>query len=181
MVCFLHHSAYTPACHKGLYWAHSCSHCMSMTCLNLLLGVSLFADDTGQLCANKNPSQLHIDMQSGIDAIIQWMNTWHLRPNATKTKAMFVSSSPPTDPLFFPGSSKQPIEVVKTHQHLGVFLDSNLSWESYIEYICRRTSSIVGCYNHICLICLMIVRSCFIVAMSCQFFDYGDTSRVVWF
>ena len=105
--------------------------------------VSLYADDTGLICSDPSPAQLLLTMQHRINSTVMWMQTWKLQPNLDKTEAMYISSSPPDQPLYFPDST-MPIRVVTQHKHLGVMFDCKLSWAAHVNCVCKRTSSALG-------------------------------------
>ena len=138
-------------------------------------GVSLFADDTALLCSNACPIRLHEAMQDSIRKVITWMHDWKLQPNVDKTAAMYISPSPPSLPLCFPSSSVA-IRIVEEHKHLGVIIDSKLSWSPHVQYVCKRTSSILGALQahcrHLPLSCKRLFYRCYILPL----LDYCDTA-----
>ena len=138
-------------------------------------GVSLFADDTALLCSNACPIRLHEAMQDSIGKVITWMHDWKLQPNVDKTAAMYISPSPPSLPLCFPSSSVA-IRIVEEHKHLGVIIDSKLSWSAHVQYVCKRTSSILGALQahcrHLPLSCKRSFYHCYILPL----LDYCDTA-----
>lgn len=112
-------------------------------------GVSLFADDTALLCAAPTNLALSHRLQGGINDVYAWMQRWRLQPNVGKTEILFISpgpSDPPPYPFTFPGKS-DPIAIVQSHKHLGVIIDSKLTWKQHIDHICKRSSAAIGCIN----------------------------------
>lgn len=105
-------------------------------------GVSLFADDTALMCTDRSSDGLAISMQHGTNTIVSWMESWQLKPNLAKTEAMYVSPSPPAQPLHFPGHLT-PILIVDQHKHLGAIIDSQLSWSQQVSYVWKRASHAV--------------------------------------
>ena len=83
-------------------------------------------------------------------------------------------ASPDPVTLCFPGSSNS-IELVKTHKHLGVRIDSALSWSEQVN-VCRRTSSAFGALtshcSHLPHSCKILFYRCYILPL----FDYADTA-----
>ena len=138
-------------------------------------GVSLFADDTALLCSNACPIRLHETMQDSIGKVITWMHDWKLQPNVDKTAATYISPSPPSLPLCFPSSSVA-IRIVEEHKHLGVVIDFKLSWSPHVQYVCKRTSSILGALQahcrHLPLSCKRLFYRCYILPL----LDYCDTA-----
>ena len=88
--------------------------------------------------------QLHLSLQLDIEKVASWMRRWHLSPNLNKTKALIIGcASADNIALYFPGSP-QPIEMVSGHKHLGVVIDSALSWSEHMISVRCRTSSALG-------------------------------------
>ena len=138
-------------------------------------GTSLFADDTTLLRASPNITGLMSNLANGIQRVITWMSSWRLSPNLSKTKIMLFPSQPDVPPLLYP-LFPQPIDIVSSHKHLGIFIDSNLSWESHIDYIYKRSSSSLGilsshCY-HLPISCKLLFYSAYLRPI----FDYADTA-----
>ena len=75
------------------------------------------------------------------------MSTWKLRPNTSKTKVMFFCSGASDQfcnvSLSCPGSSST-IDIVHEHKHLGIIIDDCLTWAPHVDYICKKTSSVLG-------------------------------------
>ena len=115
------------------------------------------------------------NLANGIQRVISWMSSWRLSPNLSKTKIMLFPSQPDVPPLLHP-TFPQPIDIVSSHKHLGIFIDSNLSWDPHIDYICKRSSSSLGilsshCY-HLPISCKLLFYSAYIRPI----FDYADTA-----
>ena len=107
--------------------------------------------------------------------VISWVSSWRLSPNLSKTKIRLFPSQPNVPPLLHP-TFPQPIDIVSSHKHLGIFIDSNLSWEPHIDYICKRSSSSLGilsshCY-HLPISCKLLFYSAYLRPI----FDYADTA-----
>ena len=88
---------------------------------------------------------------------------------------MYITPSPPSDPLFFPSCST-PIQVVSHHKNLGVVLDSSLTWNHHVDHLCKRTSSATGVlqshFSHLPIECKLLFYRLYILPL----FDYCDTA-----
>ena len=102
----------------------------------------LFADDT-QLHKSSSPklfAKLLLDIQSCSESVRDWMacNRWRMNddkmeiiPAGTKAKLKYV---PQTSSLTLSGST---IPFSYKIRNLGVYLDSNLSMDQYVNLLCR--------------------------------------------
>ena len=129
-------------------------------------GVSLFADYTALLRFNECLDRLRDNLQRGINEVHQWMTTWRLRPNIAKTEILFLPYSEPTYAFTLPGSLTDLI-VVKQHKHLGLVIDSDLSFSRHVNYICSKVSKAVGYLvshcSHLPLECIPLFHHCYIL------------------
>ena len=114
-------------------------------------------------------------MQTGINSTIAWMEAWKLRPNIAKTEAMFISPSPPTQPLHFPGANAN-VKIVHEHKHLGVIFDSHMSWSPQVQSVCKRASSSLGMLQPHCHHLNDHCRKLFFTSYILPIFDYCDTA-----
>lgn len=141
-----------------------------------LPGISLFADDTSFVCTTSCADVLPLLLQQGIDIVVHWMHTWRLSPNVSKTEAMILSSHHFSGiHLSFPSSS-DPINIVSSHKHLGIIIDSSLSWLPHVDMICQRASSAVGAIRPHCHFlsdeCKRLYYTCYIKPI----LEYADTA-----
>ena len=102
----------------------------------------LFADDT-QLHKSSSPehfAKLLLDIQSCAECVRDWMACNRLRMNDDKTAIMPVGtkaklkSVPQTSSLTLSGST---IPFSYKVRNLGVYLDSNLSMDQHVNFLCR--------------------------------------------
>ena len=102
----------------------------------------LFADDT-QLHKSSSPehfAKLLLDIQSCAESVRDWMACNRLRMNDDKTQIMpagtkaKLKSVPKTSSLTLSGST---IPFSYKVRNLGVYLDSNLSMDQHVNFLCR--------------------------------------------
>ena len=140
-------------------------------------GLSLFADDTALIQFDADIANLCTKLQNGINVVHQWMLSWRLKPNILKTEIVFLPQldHPPTFTL--PGlDSAININIVDTHRHLGVVFDSQLSWNSHVDFVCNKVSKSVGCLmshcSHLSPECIRLFYKCYLLPI----FLYGATA-----
>ena len=67
-----------------------------------------------------------------------WADQWLIKFSVEKLKSMFVRYQGNTDDkLFF---NNHDLDNVSEYKHLGVIIQSNISWKSHIDYICKEAS-----------------------------------------
>ena len=75
-------------------------------------------------------------MQQENYKILQWADKWKMKVNEDKTKALVISSSNNDgawNPMFHAGT--QEVDLVKEHRFLGVTVDSNLRFTTYVSIV----------------------------------------------
>ena len=103
----------------------------------------LFADDTSLIFTHPPTENITDLVNSEIVRLKQWADTWLVSLNTSKTKCLHVHSSRSSivpSPVF----DGDPIEVVQNHKHLGVVLNSSLTWGDHINYIIGKVSKRIG-------------------------------------
>ena len=141
-------------------------------------GTSLFADDTTLLTSSASLTGLKNNLRAGIQEVLSWMSSWRLSPNLSKTKIMLFPPQREFTTLTranFPN----PIDILSSHKHLGIVIDSALSWVPHIEYICKKSSKSLGILppphcSYLPLSCKLL----FYLAYLRPIFDCADTSSV---
>ena len=106
----------------------------------------LYADDT-TLYKPITCEMDFSDFQKDIDAIHNWFCVNHLTANASKTKAMVISTKKDPYPHMQLLMNNQPIERVSCVKFLGIWISSNLSWNDQIDHICKKARKTIG-YLH---------------------------------
>ena len=110
---------------------------------NRKCNVKLFADDTSLFTVH-NPDQAASDMNHDLDIIKSWAHNWRMLFNPDPTRqAVEVTFSRKKISANHPPVLFNDIPVIKMneHKHLGIILDSKLSFATHIQSIilkCRR-------------------------------------------
>jgi len=110
----------------------------------------LFADDTSLMFNNPVLDNLEIDAHVGVQSIVKFFNHLQLTINSRKCqylqfKSKYNSNEDRTINVFL--NDKQ-LHQEENVAFLGVLLDRQLSWNTYIEKICNKASSGVFYYDN---------------------------------
>ena len=116
---------------------------LSLTSFSLNSSLVLYADDTTLFKPIVTPSDL-IDFQSDINSIHDWFCQNHLTANASKTKLMIISTKRDPFPDVALTLNNQPIERVSSAKFLGIILSDKLSWDLYVDHICKKARKTIG-------------------------------------
>ena len=132
----------------------------------------MYADDTSFMYKAMNECELQNQLNSCLNKVAKWFDTNKLTLNVNKTKFMVVGTKRTLEKftnvrLIF---NNYIIERVDEFKYLGVKLDSNLSWKTHIDYLCKNVSLIElessNVWNAFFLIKLML---CYQWALFCNF------------
>ena len=140
-------------------------------------GLSLYADDAALHRSASTEHELTVSLQQGINDMVNWMKIWKLQPNVQKTKVLYISARPPSAPLTFPNCT-QALEVVTSHRHLGIVLDSKLSWSEHADHICLKASRILGTLKPHCRYLPHDCRSLFLFVQSTSLITTADITTI---
>ena len=105
--------------------------------------VYMFADDTSVRATDKSVTCLQVNLQRAVDALADWFSSWALTVN-NKKSAVMVFTSLRAVPQVIISLHGEAISQVLTHKHLGLTLDSHLSWSSHVEAIISKASWKLG-------------------------------------
>ena len=107
----------------------------------MLAGLArLFADDTSLSYFGRNYDIMKSDINNGLSKLNEWAKLRLVDFNPKKTKALVISTSAvPHLDLRFNG---EPVEIVKTHKHLGLTFASDGNWTNHIGNIVNAAFNI---------------------------------------
>ena len=97
--------------------------------------IRLFADDTSLFVIVDDPVTAAECLNADLSRILNWADTWLVSFNPTKTESLLISRklrNPVHPPIYM---QNQQISEVETHKHLGIFLSSDCTWHTHIDYI----------------------------------------------
>ena len=114
---------------------------------NLRCKVKLFADDTSLFTTVQDPQAAASDMNHDLDLITSWANQWRMsfNPDRNKQAVELIFSRKNTKTkhpvLLF---NKTPVSAVLQHKHLGMILDSRLSFSAHIQAAIAKARKAIG-------------------------------------
>ena len=110
----------------------------------------LFADDTKIIATIKNGLDI-AQLQSDIDLLATWANTWHMSFNVQKCKFMVFKNkinhfctSRRLTMISAETGSRLTLEEIKTEKDLGVYFSSDLKWRTHCQHSAAKANSILG-------------------------------------
>ena len=119
---------------------------------NIKSNIKFFADDTMLFSVVKNPVLSANDLNHDLEVINQWAFQWKMMFNPDPTKqaneVLFSckNSSPIHPPLTFNGTI---VAKVNEQKHLGLILDSKLSFEKHLNEKIIKAKKNIGIIKHI--------------------------------
>ena len=143
------------------------------------VSIKLFADDTKLYTVLQDDSVFSTDLQSCLDAIIEWSAIWQLKLAPTKCTVMRIKSHSSRSftcaPSYHIGSVSLP--VITNCSDLGVSYDASLSFSSHISKIVAKAS----CRAKLILKCFSTRDSCLLMRAFCVFVrPLLEFSSVIW-
>ena len=104
---------------------------------NIKSNIKLFADDTSlYVTINEDAATATSQLNDDLSQICKWADSWLVKVNADKSKALTVTPKRNLANIELPLSFNNTIlETVDKHKHLGVELSTNLSWKDHITTI----------------------------------------------
>ena len=117
--------------------------------------VKFFADDTMLYSIVKNPSISAAELNHDLEKINQWAKQWKMAfnpdPNKQANEVLFSCKTKKVDhpPIFFNGS---PVVKVSETKHLGLILQSKLSFEKHLTEKIKKAKKIIGIIKHLNLL-----------------------------
>ena len=120
--------------------------------MDLKCNVKLFADDTSILTIEQDPNTAASDMNHDLEMIKKWAHDWRMsfNPDARKqaVEVIFSRKNKAVDhPVIV--FNNTPVKVVDEHKHLGMFLDSKLSFSTHIKEVISKTRKGIGMLKHL--------------------------------
>ncbi|ERL93526.1 hypothetical protein D910_10815 [Dendroctonus ponderosae] len=106
--------------------------------------LALFADDTCFYYSNRNIKYVISPLQRHLNIFQEWADTWKIKVNTEKTKAMIIlKQKPPINtPKLMLNNTEIPLS--KSLKYLGVIIDSKLNFIEHINKIITKGSQTAG-------------------------------------
>lgn len=103
--------------------------------------IRLFADD----CVIYREISNNLDsalLQSELNNVLRWCKNWKMVLNLSKCKHMRVSRKIQPSQSYTLNNST--LERVSCYKYLGIFISSDLSWKTHVEYITNNANRTLG-------------------------------------
>ena len=119
---------------------------------NIKSNIKFFADDTMLFSIVKDPAIFANNLNHDLDIIQQWAYQWKMEFNPDPTKQAtevffsFKETSPNHPQLIFNGIA---VAKVNDQKHLGLILDSRLSFEKHLNGKIIKAKKYVGILKHL--------------------------------
>ena len=142
-------------CPRALFWV-PCFFLFIFYINDLIAGlkcnVKLFADDTSIFTIVQNSTTAANDMNHDLELIKQWANDWRMSfnpdPQKQAVELTFSRKRIEIDHLVVLFNDI-PVEKVNEHKHLGIILDSKLSFSSHIKSAISKTRKGIGLLKYL--------------------------------
>ena len=144
---------------------------------NIKSNIKLFADDTMLFSTLKDPVISSNDLNHDLDIICHWPHQWKMEfnPDPTKqaTKVLFSckKSTPHHPQIIFNGTV---VAKVNEQKHLGLILDSGLSFEKYLNEKIMKAKKNIGIIKHFSKFLPLKTLDQKYKALVCSHLDYCD-------
>ena len=119
---------------------------------NIKSNIKFFADDTMLFSVVKNPDISANDLNHDLDIIHNWAHQWKLEfnPDPSKQATEIIFSCKKRNPchpqIFFNGSA---VAKVEDHKHLGLVLDTSLSFGKHLHEKVIKAKKNLGVIKHL--------------------------------
>ena len=109
---------------------------------NIKSNIKLFADDTSlYVTVDNDAAEVTKQLNDDLLQISRWAESWLVKFNATKSKSLTVTLKKNVAHLELPlHFNDTTLETVCNHKHLGMVINSNLSWKDHIQQISENAS-----------------------------------------
>ena len=138
----------------------------------------LFADDSTLHTADTSITDISKRLQTGVDKVVEWCHENCMVLNPSKTESMVITSRQKhqLSPLVLNISvDEKPIHQVSEHRLLGVIIDSSLSWQPHINFICKAISRNLFLLSKLKYFLDIDARHLFFTAHIRSHIDYAST------
>ena len=107
--------------------------------------INLFAGDTSMYATHSDPNALAVYLQDATDRLSHWFCTWSLTVNIEKSGLLILrrKGMQPISPSIT--LSGKAIQQVSKHKHLGLLLNSTLTWRDQVDNNCSKAAQRIGC------------------------------------
>ena len=112
--------------------------------VNLSEDCSIFADDTTAYSIGGSSEETAQALSSDLQKAHDWATTWGMLFNAEKSKHLMVANKSRLTPAPRVNMNGVTLPTCTTHKHLGITLNSSLTWQDHINSIYSTCARQVG-------------------------------------
>ena len=109
------------------------------------VSVIRYADDTTIIACDKTLNEVQLKLQSSVDNALVWLNNNRLLVNSSKSKCMLIGTrqrlANSSLLIHINGTFLENCEYTKL---LGLYIDSNLTWNKHVDFLCKKLSKKLG-------------------------------------
>ena len=109
---------------------------------NIKSNIKLFADDTSlYVIIDGDPVNATKQLNDDLTQISAWADNWLVKFNTSKSKALTISLKKNKDTIELPLTfNNSVLDTVTKHKHLGIEINSNLTWKDHCKTIYENAS-----------------------------------------
>ena len=97
-----------------------------------------FADDTNFTISSKNINELQVISQKELNLLNKWIKSNKLTITINRSNSISVSNKNTNTSDFILTIDDNIVQRKSNVKYLEVYLDNNLTWKPYIEYLCTK-------------------------------------------
>lgn len=111
--------------------------------------IYLFADDTCIMYSGKTMDEIQQKVNKDMPVLEQWFKSNLLTLNTDKTKYMTIANRNKTIKELNIKINNNKIEPTTNYKYLGIWIDSQLSWNTHVEKITKKLNPLIGAIRRI--------------------------------
>jgi len=106
--------------------------------------IKIFADDTKIYTSVENDENC-LHLQTNLDRLVKWSQDWQLIFNSKKCKVLHIGKKNSQHEYIMDGNV---LESIQSEKDLGVYVDSELSFEEHVHQTAKKGNRIAGMLIH---------------------------------
>lgn len=119
---------------------------MFVLCINdlpdgLQGSVKIYADDT-KLYGKASTKDDLCSIQSDLDALMEWSNTWQMHFNTQKCKVLHIG---PGNVKHIYALGDDVLEATSEEKDLGILIDDELKFHNHVAYAVKKANGVLSC------------------------------------
>ena len=123
--------------------------------------IDMYADDSTFYAAGKCMADINWSLTTHSKPSYQWINANHMVLNGDKTECKLLGTRQKLQcatPNFCVYGNNSIVKPVQVHNLFGIYVDSNLSWNTHVSKLCIKLNSRLYLFNQATLLMLFYAR-----------------------